>query len=69
MLQRGSSPEILSFVGMETECLWWSSDSVERGVIKSHCGGEEGFFVAFAGCALREERVVVRGAVDVVVDC
>ena len=69
MLQRSCSLEILPFIRMETQCLWRCNDSVKRGIIKRHGGSEESFFVAFAGGALGEEGVVVRGAVDVVVGC
>ncbi len=68
MLKCGRALEILALVGVEAECGGGCNDGVERG-IEGQGGGEEGFFVAFAGGALGEERVVVRGSVDVVICC
>ena len=68
VLKCGGTFEILALVGVEAECGWGCDDGVEGG-IKGHGSGEEGFFVTLPRGALGEERVVVRGTVDVVIGC
>ena len=68
VLEGGGSFESFLGLGVEAEGFWGCDDGVEGG-IEGEGGGEEGFFVALAGGALGEERVVVGGAVDVVVGC